>query len=82
MEKPLLNKKNILERFSGKGDWTYARIPKILAEKNTTFVTIKIRGFIDSYQIRKYHLMPMGNGVLMLPVKAEIRKKIKKEEGD
>ena len=26
--------------------------------------------------------MPMGNGKLFLPVKAEIRKKIKKEEGD
>jgi len=26
--------------------------------------------------------MPMGNGNLFLPVKAEIRKKIKKEEGD
>lgn len=26
--------------------------------------------------------MPMGNGFLFLPVKAEIRKKIKKKEGD
>jgi len=26
--------------------------------------------------------MPMGNGKLFLPVKAEIRKKIKKQEGD
>ena len=26
--------------------------------------------------------MPMGTGILFLPVKAEIRKKIKKDEGD
>jgi uncharacterized protein YdeI (YjbR/CyaY-like superfamily) len=32
--------------------------------------------------ISKYHLMPMGNGKLMLPIKGEIRKKIKKQEGD
>jgi hypothetical protein len=41
-----------------------------------------VRGTIDDFEIRKYHLMPMGNGKFFLPVKAEIRKKIKKEAGD
>lgn len=39
-------------------------------------------GTIDDYEIKQYHLMPMGDGRLFLPVKAEIRKKIKKQEGD
>jgi hypothetical protein len=80
--KPLVNKKYLLEKFQGKGGWTFARIPEILTDKNSPFGWVKVRGTIDGYEIKKYHLMPMGNGKLFLPVKAEIRKKIKKEEGD
>lgn len=80
--KPLVNKKYLLERFPGKGGWTYARIPEILQDKKAHFGWVKVRGTIDGYEISNYHLMPMGNGSLFLPVKAEIRKKIKKNEGD
>lgn len=80
--KPLVNKKYLLERFPGKGGWTFARIPEILQDKKAHFGWVKVRGTIDGYEISKYHLMPMGNGSLFLPVKAEIRKKIRKKEGD
>src|SRR5688572_23597667 len=80
--KPLIDKKCILERFPGKGGWTYARIPEIKKNKANPFGWVKVRGTIDGYEIKKYHLMPMGNGKLFLPVKAEIRKKIGKQEGD
>lgn len=80
--KPLVNKKYILEKFPGKGGWTFARIPEIIQDKKAYFGWVKVRGSIDGFEIRKYHLMPMGNGSLFLPVKAEIRKKIKKTEGD
>lgn len=80
--KPLINKKYTLERFEGKGGWTFARIPEIPPDKKAHFGWVKVRGTIDGYEIRKYHLMPMGNGNLFLPVKAEIRKKIKKDAGD
>jgi hypothetical protein len=79
---PLVNKKFKLEKFPGKGGWTYARIPQILQDKNKPFGWVKVRGTIDGYEIRRCHLMPMGNGKLFLPVKAEIRKKIGKKEGD
>ncbi|MDZ4823977.1 MAG: YdeI/OmpD-associated family protein [Flavobacteriales bacterium] len=82
MDKPLVNKKYILEKFHGKGGWTYARIPEILPDKHAHFGWRKVKGTIDGFEIKRYHLMPMGNGNLFLPVKAEIRKKIKKEEGD
>lgn len=82
MEKPLIHKNCVLEKFPGKGGWTFARLPKIQKDKKTWFGLVKVRGTIDSYAIRKYHLMPIGNGELMLPVKAEIRKQIKKKEGD
>jgi hypothetical protein len=80
--KPLVNKKYRLEKFDGKGGWTFARIPEILQNKNSHFGWVKVRGTIDGFEIRKYHLMPMGNGMLFLPVKAEIRKRIKKDVGD
>jgi hypothetical protein len=80
--KPLIDNTYILERFPGKGGWTYARIPEILQDKNSPFGWVKVRGTIDGYEIRKCHLMPMGNGKLFLPVKAGIRKKLKKDAGD
>jgi len=82
LTKPLVNKKYVLERFHGKGGWTYVRIPEILQDKRAPFGWVKVRGTIDDYEIRKYHLMPTGHGSLFLPVKAEIRKKINKSEGD
>lgn len=80
--KPLVDKKIKLERFQGKGGWTYARVPPLSRDKDQRFGWVKVRGSIDGYEIRKYHLMPMGGGKLFLPVKAEIRRKIGKAEGD
>lgn len=72
----------MLEKFPGKGGWTFARIPEVLQDKSKPFGWVKVRGSIDGYEIKKYNLMPMGNGMLFLAVRAEIRKKIKKKEGD
>ncbi len=80
--KPLVDQQYLLERFPGKGGWTYARIPEIAQDKSSPFGWVKVKGTIDGYEIKQYHLMPMGNGNLFLPVKADIRKKIKKQEGD
>lgn len=82
MKHPLVNKKYKLEKFHGKGGWTYARIPEITKDKQSPFGWVKVKGFIDDVEISNYHLMPMGNGKLFLPVKAAIRKKIKKQQGD
>ncbi len=79
---PLVNQTYLLEKFPGKGGWTYARIPEILQRKDTPFGWVRVKGSIDGVEISAYHLMPMGNGQLFLPVKASIRKKIKKEAGD
>jgi len=82
MSKELVNKTYLLEKFQGKGGWTFAQIPEILQDKNAPFGWVRVRGTIDGFEIKGYHLMPMGNGKLFLPVKAEIRKKIKKQAGD
>ena len=80
--KTIVNKKLVLEKFQGKGGWTYAQVPSLEVSPGTPFGWMKVKGSIDGYEIKKYHLMPMGNGKLFLPVKAEIRKAIKKSEGD
>ncbi len=81
-EKPLVDSTYLLEKIPGKGGWTYAAIPEVLQSKETPFGWVRVKGSIDGYEVKQYKLMPMGNGQLFLPVKAQIRKKIKKEAGD
>ncbi|MCR9286337.1 MAG: YdeI/OmpD-associated family protein [Bacteroidetes bacterium] len=82
METPLVNGDYLLQKFPGKGGWTYAAIPEILQNKKNPFGWVKVKGSVDGYELKQYKLMPMGEGRLFLPVKAAIRKKIKKEAGD
>ena len=81
-EKPLVNKKYLLEKYPGKGGWTFTVIPEIPPDKKSPFGWVKVKGSIDGFEINKYHLMPTGKGQLFLFVKSEIRKKIKKQAGD
>lgn len=82
MQTPLVDKIFLLEKFQGKGGWTFVRVPEIAPDPHTHFGWVRVRGYIDDYEIKGYHLQPMGNGHLFLPVKAEIRKKIRKQSGD
>ncbi len=77
-----VNKKYLLKKFPGKGGWTYAQIPEIPQDRQAHFGWVRVNGSIDDYPLKKYKLMPMGNGQLFLPVKAAIRKRIGKEAGD
>jgi len=81
MEKSLVNKDYLLQKFEGKGGWTYVEIPEIPMPK-TSFGMLKVKGKVDTHEFSNVRLMPLGNGHLMLTVKSEIRKKIKKQAGD
>lgn len=80
-EKPLVDKDYLLQRFEGKGGWTYIEIPEIPMPK-TSFGMFKVKGKIDDYELSDFNLMPLGNGHLFLPVKAAVRKRIRKEAPD
>lgn len=77
----------MLAKFSGKleksphtGGWTYVIWP----ESNKFFGTngaVKVKGKIDGVVFQS-SFMAMGDGQQMLPVKADIRKAIKKGAGD
>ncbi|WP_343703718.1 YdeI/OmpD-associated family protein [Chitinophaga sp.] len=82
MQTPLCNKKYLLEKFPGKGGWTYARIPEFSSGKRKYSSFTKVSGTIDGYEISNATLMSMGNKQYFLPVNAAIRKKIGKEAGD
>ena len=81
-DKPVVDGTYLLEKFPGKGGWTYASIPEIKPSEHTPFGWVRVRGFIDGYELKKFKLMPKGDGTMFISVKAAIRKKIKKEAGD
>ncbi|SDE55369.1 protein of unknown function [Dyadobacter soli] len=82
MAELLVEKRYQLQRMAGKGGWTYVVISEIRQDIEKKAGMVKVKGRIDDYELIGYNLMPMATGQLFLPVKAEIRKKIKKEEGD
>lgn len=81
-ETPLVDQEYRLEKFPGKGGWTYALIPEVPPDKKAHFGWVRVKGSIDGYALTGCRLMPMGQDKVMFPVKAEIRKKIGKQAGD
>ncbi|NJL74841.1 MAG: DUF1905 domain-containing protein [Saprospiraceae bacterium] len=81
-EQLLVNRLCLLEKFPGKGEWTYTKIPEVTQSKTTPFGWVTVQGSIDGFEIKHCKLMPFGDGSLFLPVRAEIRKKIGKQAGN
>ena len=81
MSQPLVDQLLTIEKYPGKGGWSYVMIDGIPPDKKSKFGSVRVKGTIDNYEISQYNLMPAGNGRLFLPIKTEIRKKIRKEAG-
>ena len=82
MKTHAINKTYKLQKFEGKGGWTYALIPEIAQNKKNPFGWVTVSGFIDGFELKHYKLMPYSNGLLFMPVKASTRKIIGKHAGD
>jgi len=72
----------VLEKMNMKGGWTFALLPPVLKGGKKNFGWARVNATIDGYELANASLMPIKGGRLFLAVKAEIRKKIKKEAGD
>jgi Bacteriocin-protection, YdeI or OmpD-Associated/Domain of unknown function (DUF1905) len=82
MQQPLVNQHYTIEKQAGKGGWTYVVIAEIPPGVRGRSGLVRVYGSVDTYEIKQFNLMPLKDGRLFLPLKAAVRKKIKKKEGD
>ncbi|MDR3008416.1 MAG: YdeI/OmpD-associated family protein [Sphingobacterium sp.] len=80
--RPLVERTAVIEKFSGKGGWTYISIPEASSKLGEPFGWLRVNGRINDYFFEQGLLQSMGNGMLFLPIKASIRKLLKKGVGD
>lgn len=76
-----------LEKFEKKGEksgWTYVEISQQLADALHPGVRVsyRVKGIIDEVTLAGQPILPMGNGVFILPVNATLRKSLHKKPGD
>ncbi|MDX2070974.1 MAG: YdeI/OmpD-associated family protein [Haliscomenobacter sp.] len=84
---PLVDNQFLIEKRAAQSgfdmsNWTYVIIPGIPPEYKARGGTIRVRGFIDSYELKQYNLLPMKDQRMFLPLNTTVRKKIGKKEGD
>lgn len=84
--KNMITYQTVLQKFGEKGEktgWTYAEIPTVIAQeiKPNTKVGFRVKGTIDTFPVKLVALIPMGEGDFILPINAQVRKGIRKEEG-
>ncbi|MGR3812018.1 YdeI/OmpD-associated family protein [Jiulongibacter sp. NS-SX5] len=82
MKEPILDLVLTIQKFPGKGGWHFVDLEDILPDSSNPFGWREVDVLFDHLELTHYKLMPKGDGKLFLPIKAEIRRKLKKAEGD
>jgi hypothetical protein len=73
-------------QFAEQGEktgWSYIKIASNIAQqiKPNTKKSFRVKGKLDNYSFEGIALVPMGGGDFIMALKAELRKKIKKNKG-
>ncbi len=76
-----------IEKFGEKGEktgWTYVLVSAEIAAqlKPGCRQSFRVKGKLDSLAIAAMALIPIGDGMFILPLKADIRKKLGKKRGE
>ena len=77
----------LIQKFGKKGEktgWTYIVVGAKFAHQLNpgSKVSFRVKGRLDSWPYKGLALLPMGEGDLILPLNATIRKAIRKKQGD
>ncbi|NEU07974.1 DUF1905 domain-containing protein [Flavihumibacter sp. R14] len=77
----------LIEKFGDKGEktgWTYIYIPENLALqiKAGTRTSYRVKGFLDNIPVSGLAMVPMGEGDYIIALKGELRRKLRKKDGD
>jgi Domain of unknown function (DUF1905)/Bacteriocin-protection, YdeI or OmpD-Associated len=75
-----------IHRFEKQGEktgWTYLEIPADIAQqlKPGNKREFKVKGKLDAHKIVRQSVMPMGGGIFIMPLNADLRKAIGKKYG-
>jgi hypothetical protein len=76
----------LIEKFGSKGEktgWTYVQIPHEKAEhlKPGMRQSFRVKGKLDEVPVEHLALIPMGEGDFIIPLKNDLRRKLRKQKG-
>ncbi len=76
----------IINKFGAKGEktgWTYFEVPADIAQalKPDNKREFKVKGKLDKYAIKRTSLIPMGGGIFIMALNADMRRAIGKKVG-
>lgn len=77
----------VIQKYSSQGEktgWTFVQIPEEMAGKLKpgNKKSFRVKGKLDETDIEQQALIPIGGGDFILPLKADLRKKLGKGKGD
>jgi hypothetical protein len=76
----------LIEKFGAKGEktgWTYVLIPQAIAGqlKPGMRQSFRVKGKLDEVPVEHLALIPMGEGDFIIPLKTDLRRKLRKQKG-